>query len=340
MKFLIYILLVVLTGFPIPDVWSQRLVEQDITGELIPDQLSKKSIFHLDITTGEEEEFILRASSLKPFSVFSGENLIQSGVTSFQWNIDSLKEVQNLVNRLTFFTQSESPIKVTKIIVVKSEEFTSGLRKKNNLMNFGIVGGITLLIFFSILVQNFSRNTSEYLVLLKIFSLKRREDSINEARIQTATTILFFAFVLVMVSILYTLYFSEGEYGSSYYFLFWLKHLGIICLITCFYLLLVTSIAWIFNLLEVLDHQVLGIFRLAFFLSLMVGFLLLIGFIFGLPEPQIRTFINFLVPVLIFIYYFTFFTRIRKSSGLKPLHLFSYLCISEIIPLVILIFTI
>ena len=314
-----------------PDV-----LKKDITDRFKSIQESQPRKINVLTILSSDRNTTLVAISEKPFSVFFGEKLILSDATRLTWNIDSLNAALSFPNELTFFSGHSSPIRLTQIIQAPPDPLKSEPRIKNEWMDFAIIACSILILFFILISTVMLKGMFGF---LKLFSVNLRDDRTEELRINSVPALLFYVFVLLSISVVVTLYLGR-EYSSSVdYFSGWIKLCGTLLFIMVLRYMTVLVMSWIYSMQEVMEHQMNGFFRLAFLLCLLAGTAMIIDFIFMVRWILSVPVITILIPLLIALYYLTFYIRLRRSISLRPLHLFSYLCISEFIPLVLLVFT-
>lgn len=276
------------------------------------------------------------ASCEKPFSLFFGEKLLLSDVKIISLDIDSLNNALGFPNELTFFSGHSSLIRLTQVIKISPDPLTPEPRKKMAWMDFAIIGSGILAIFFAFIFPLLVRRMFGF---IKLFSINFRDDRTEELRINSIPAILFYFFVLLFVSVILTLFLSRNSSAAENYFASWIGLVGLLLIITVLRYFSVMLMAWVYAMREVTNHQISSFFRLVFFLCLLAGGAMIIDFILKNKWAFTVPVITILIPVVVAAYYVTFYLRLRRWVSLRPLHLFSYLCVSEFIPLVLLVFT-
>jgi hypothetical protein len=321
---------------------GEEKFEQDASGRLVPQVVNGKidpAVLTLEQAISDQKtEF--RVSSEKPFSVYAGEYLLAAQVRSFRWSADSLSSVSKGSARLVFFRQHRAPLILIQTSFKPVDLLDPILRKKSGSMNFTILSGSLLLIFFSVAMAGLSRSVRPATEIMSIFSLNFREDRSDDAKINSSASLLRFIIITLFASVILTIVRRQGDGSTGYYFGVWGSNLIFLILFFGAKAVLTVFWAWIFNLKEAANHQATGFFKTVLFISAGAGGFLLLNFIAG-DFRELNFFILYIfTPLILTGYCLTLFLRLIRISAASPLHLFSYLCISEFIPLVLLVFTI
>lgn len=312
---------------------SERLVPQVLNGKIDPAVL----IF---TQTSADSKTIFQVSSENPFSVYSGAYLLAAHVRSFQWQADSLSGITKGISQLTFFRQHRTDLKLTQTSFRQSDPLEPMLRNRSGRMNFTIMSGSLLLILFSISLAGLSGSLRYGAELVSIFSLNIREDRTDDSKFNSSSSLVRFLIITLFASVVLTIVNRHGDGSTSYYFGAWGSNLFFLFIFFCLKVLLNVFWAWIFNLRETANYQITGFFKTILFLAAGAAIILLFNFIvFSFSQPEYFI-LKVFSPLVLAGYCLTLFFRLLSVSAVSPLHLFSYLCISEFIPLVLLVFTI
>lgn len=312
---------------------SERLVPQVVNGKIDPSVL----IF---TPASADLKTVFEVLSEKPFSVYSGDYLIAAHVRSFKWQADSLAGKTKGIAQLTFFRQHRTDLNLIQTSFKQPDPLEPVLRKRSGKMNFTILSGSLLLILFSISLGGFSESLRYGAEVVGIFSLNVREDRADDSKFNSSSSLIRFIIITLCASVILTIVNMHGEGNTGYYFSVWGTNLLFLFLFFSLKVLLNFFWAWIFNLRDAANYQITGFFKIILFLAAGAGLILFFNFIvfgFGRPEYFIMKVFS---PLVLAGYCLTLFLRLMRISAVSPLHLFSYLCISEFIPLVLLVFTI
>lgn len=312
---------------------SERLVPQVVNGKIDPAVL----IF---TQTSSDLRTIFEASSEKPFSVYSGTYLIAAHVRSFHWPADSLSGVTKGILQLTFFRQHRIDLRLIQTSIRQHDPMEPILRKRSGRMNFTILSGSLMLLLFSILLAGLSGSLQYGAKLVSIFSLNLRDARADDSKFNLFSSLVRFLIITLFASLVLTIVNSKSDGSTGYYFGVWGRNLLFLFLFFGLKGLLSVFWAWIFNLREAVNYQITGFFKTILFLTAGACIILLFNLIvFGFSELEYFI-LEVFSPLFLAGYCLTLFFRLIRISAVSPLHLFSYLCISEFIPLILLVFTI
>jgi len=312
---------------------SGRLVPQIVNGEIDP------AVLTFQAADGDQQSGFF-VSSEQPFSVYAGEHLLAASVFSFRWNADSLNILTDGSRRLTFFRQHREPLRLIQTGSKTADPLDPIFRNRSGVMNFTILSGALLLIFFSVALSGFSGPVRSTAAILSIFSLNIREDRTDETRINSSSSFFRFSVVTLFASVMLTIIRKTDDESTGYYFLTWGGNLLFLTLFFVAKVLLTIFWAWIFNQKDSANHQVTSFFRTVLFLCVGAGIFMLLNFTLSVSREPENFLLGIFTPLIFTVFGLTLFLRLMKISTASPLHLFSYLCISEFIPLVLLVYTI
>ena len=335
------IFLLVLPLFMATELCGQKQVSQDISFRIISDSGSSAQtgpVWNFEFSP-EDKGSVLVASSPKTFSVFVQEKLIATSISGFRWNADSLNQVLGYPKQLTFFTSGKSLIKLTQVRIIPTDPFEPERRKKTVGMNFGIIGGFLLVSVLIFLLSTLSAGASGFFLLWKAFSISIREDRPDEIRANSASALLIYVFTLLFASVTITFLIGDELKTSGEFFIKAFQNLWILLAIMALRYLMIAFVSWLYRMRDISDHQIIGFFQVALLICFFASGVFLINFFFGLKVSSSRLVFTFAFPVLLAGFYFALFLRLMRLTSSKALHLFSYLCLSEFIPLVLLVFT-
>ncbi|MEP2669973.1 MAG: DUF4271 domain-containing protein [Cyclobacteriaceae bacterium] len=227
-------------------------------------------------------------------------------------------------------------------------DLSNSVRSSDFYLDFSIIASIFLLIFFIILLRTNPRLTFDYLNFVRLFSIQEREDTLLNSRISASVNILYYLLSsLVAGFVLLTIFhfganlipiaesFAVNSLGQS--FLQWLKLSGIILIILLVKLLLVLGLARLFDFREAPTAQFYNYVRLIFFMSIISGLGCLCYFVFEIQSLEAYSFLLSAIVFILFFWIAVVGLKLMRRSTFRFFHLFSYLCASELIPIVILV---
>jgi len=223
--------------------------------------------------------------------------------------------------------------------------YSNPARPSRAFNNFILVAVTLLVIFFTALLRSNPQLTTDYLNFVKLFSFKRRDDSQFVLRITSSVNLLFYFFcsLLTSLAIIVAVHFSNQMsflFSATYagiagYFALWLIVTFVVAAALMTKLFLATAISSLFDWRDTAGFQFFNFIRgLVVALSL-IGLLSILGF-----SLKINVDYYFLVKcffVMLAANAILMFFKLLNRESTSSFHLFSYLCATEIFPLLILI---
>jgi len=181
-------------------------------------------------------------------------------------------------------------------------------------------------------------------IIAKAFSIKKSSyEFINTAFFSASSfyLLIFFsvmsAFVLIYLNSILEIqfFFNPEQFGE--YWLTWLQMSGGICLIILMKWLLVSIVSRLFRFRGWDEFQLFDFLNISTLVMIVATIIVTLDFIFfSANNSLIGSSLLFIFPIsfLLFIFWFTF--KFVSNSPRKKLVIFSYLCATEIIPVVLL----
>jgi hypothetical protein len=356
------LLLFLLTSFSFPAEKTYRVEVADLTSafkvfvdgkylsELETKSKQKCLYFYLDAQHARGN--YLEVESIKPFSFFVNGRLAQhckTGKTSF--SIDSLSsEFTNALSFSIYRENANEPVqaKVVNYTSVLPTTFDPGKRQSKTFSDFSILASGILLIGFVFLLRVNARITFDYFNVVKLFSLQEREENLTGTKISASFNLLIYLFgCLLTTLLLFNLYYRSGQTlillgDLTKYSLYGITILWIIVSLILFIglftkLILLYSFSFLFNLSDLLTVQFFNFMRLLFFACILIMIFLIGYFVFEVQNSvSYARLIDLLVIAMLMWLPLIFFKLLGRASN-KMFHLFSYLCTSEIFPVLFLI---
>ena len=282
------------------------------------------------------------------FTIFVNGKLQVRTTHHKKLNIDSLLAKSSGTPLLSIFQNSNIKSAQTQLISNGNTERENPLRQTTHFADFVILSSMLLFGLFVVLFRSNTRLTIDYLNLAKVFSFQEREEAIVTGRIGSSVNLLFFVFISLLFGLLLILIFHWGPVEirfssighpelTSDVFVRWGVVSSVVLALLIGKLLLIWCLSKLFGFKDVVRFQFFNFIRSLYVASALMGIASLVYFMIGVYDPGF--FFSLLVSVCGFMIlgavflYFKLMTR-ASSAGF---HLFSYLCGSEIIPLMILI---
>jgi hypothetical protein len=317
---------------------------QDVSRRIVYQQSSPRHntrLSYLKLSDADSADYMM-VSSREEFSVFVKNRLWKSGVKSFKVNPDSIHKIYGFPFVITFVTGRSEKLILREYLWEPVAEFDPGIRIRSYNVEFVILAiGIILIIFAGVVITN-ARNFLDYFRFLRLFDTARRDDTAAEYKIRASKNTFVYLLTGFLTSFIFTIYHFSAQRPStlSHYLYFWTIAAIVATVILVGKILIVKIIGWIYGFENIYGQQIFGTIRMGIFLSLISAFIFLIRFFTKTEHLFGLSFLPYLWAFVTAIFYLMFFMRARVQMRANPFQLFSYLCISELFPLVFLIITI
>ena len=283
------------------------------------------------------------------YGVFIDGKLVWAGRGKTKFETDSLFKIYSAAEILSIYAPSKiKSLQIQLLYADWSKDLDNSLRFPSFYKDFVILACLILLIFFVILFRSNTNLTLDYLNISKVFLLQSREEAITTGRIGSSANLLFFLFISACSSLLLMVV-SHWGYPSvamhlptnidsfGWLMVCWLLLSLLLFLLLIMKLVLIWSMTKLFNFKDTVRFQYFNFVRSLYGAMIITGFFAACYFIGNFQNP---TFFNYLLwagcAILILSTVFLYF-KLLSRTGSSLFHLFSYLCGSEIIPLMILI---
>jgi len=290
----------------------------------------------------------LRIESNATFSVFCDGALLQDQKRSVDIFIDSLSGLFNKKSVLIGIHQhagingkSLKTLLVTELPPVLISETGPLNRYEDNFQNFIVVSILILIIFYAVMLRFNPKLTAHCFSAPKLFSLREGEDSQSLNRIGNWGNILFYVFTSFLTGIA-LIFFKYDQALESFriadfpeLLLLWVEIS--ILILTVFFVkaFLLRLLTLIFNLSDQMGFQFLNFMRMVS-ISMILMMLLVLSYSALVPEGGLVIFFNSILWLLLgwlVLVFIKLMNRVRASV----FHLFSYICITELIPILLIV---
>ena len=290
------------------------------------------------------------------FSLFIDGKLYSSGSNNVSINVQDITTKNNRAE-FTIYSEALNPYylntKVLKIIENTDNALGNDVvivepRVRDSFQNFFIIASIVVLIYFTVLYSFYPRSLAEYFSLTRAISPRELDENLLKTRPFTGINISIYIFISLIVSLLIysvvhlaNLFPEELQYYPETSFIglwHWIKlSINIFALIFLKYIL-ITLFSNLFVVNEFISSHFYNSLRLLFMIAVLL--MLITGFLYygfvnnhTLFYYSIYSVLLYSIPFISLIIYL----KLMNSSGYKKLHLFSYLCGTELIPYVIIL---
>lgn len=317
-------------------------------GTLVPYTGQHTRAIHFTVSPVMRDKILL-ISDRAGFSVFINGVLAVNNVKQLRWPMDSLwKSNKGKIFISVYEQQRIRSLKTTLESIVLATDPGNPLRAGNYFSDFLVLAALLLFAFFVVLFRMNPRLAFDYVNVIKFFSIQERDEPTVASRIGSSLNLLFFALISFFYSylLLIVFYFAADRLSLSSAFVFKslpVAFLNWIVLSVILFAVLLAKLAWIaglsslFVLRDTVRFQFFNFVRQLFISAVLMAILASFYFIFGVRSERsfyylIVISIGLLITGIIFL-----FLKLMARSAFPVFHLFSYLCASEIIPLMILV---
>lgn len=282
------------------------------------------------------------------YSVFINGKLVARMQDSLHLKIDSLWAQYQ--GKLSFSIHQKRPVYSLQTLLmmpVANSYYDNPLRQGSYFKDFLILASFILITALVILFRVNSRLTLDYLNVVKLFSIQERDEAIVAGRIGSSVNLFFFGLISFLLGLLLLIIFHAvpdrvrlaGEFAfqsTSQVFLTWLLLSSVIFIILIIKLILIVSFSLLFGLRDTVRFQFFNFIRLLFVTTILMGGVALIYFIVQTQRPGYYYHLLTLGSVLVIMGTILLFMKLLARTSFPVFHLFSYLCATEVIPLMIL----
>ncbi|HZB14671.1 MAG TPA: DUF4271 domain-containing protein [Chryseolinea sp.] len=296
---------------------------------------------------------VLRVSSNEPLTIFINGQLFTTRSTRFDLPIDSLQKIFPAPVLLVGIHQEKIRAGgLQTLILARSPELSKPEvevpMRFSSFRDFVIVGMLILVSVLIVVVQLNPKLASDYFSIIKMFFMREGEDSQMYSRITSSINILFCMYCSLMIGYylmiifrfipshyVVALGFQADTFGSAMFL--WIKLSAIILAIVFLKVVLVYCLSIMFGLTEIAGIHIFNWIRL---LLVVFGILTILLFLYFILHGQNENFHIVLLKVISWLlvgWMFLIILKLSKRMTHSMFHLFSYICATELIPLLITI---
>lgn len=291
----------------------------------------------------------LELNLTEEYGVFVDGKLAGTARGKLKLEMDSLLKKYANAEMLSIYTPRKmQSLQVHLVYTDLSKDLDNSPRFPAYYKDFVILTCLILLIFFVLLFRSNTNLTLDYLNITKVFLIQSREEAITTGRIGSSANLLFFMFISLCSSLLLmisshwgypavALYLPNNSNSLGWLIVWWLLISLFFFLLLLLKLVLIWSMTKLFNFKDTVRFQYFNFVRSLYGVMIIIGFFTACYFIGHFQNPD---FFNYLLwagcAILVLSTIFLYF-KLLSRTGSSIFHLFSYLCGSEIIPLMVLI---
>jgi uncharacterized membrane protein YhdT len=309
----------------------------------------KVQSIYFEIRPTEHQDYLVINSKIA-FSLFLNGQLLVSATNNeeVKFNVDSLFKCHKsyLFSVYSSYSITDGSIS-TQLVTPKFSIAETDLQKRPQpSLDFSVIAALSLLISFAFLLKTNPVLMIEYLDPIKTFFVKERQGVLTLNRITAASNIFFYILTSFFISFLIlswlagslqmpSLDISHDTVGQA--LLKWiLGALMVFGLLAIkFFLLAIFSSA--FRLKGGFYIHFYNFMRILILISVLFALLFLAAHVLHTPQSSYSQFVYYLTAVMLLSWLVVAYLKLLTNSPFTFLHLFFYLCITEIIPLIVFI---
>lgn len=287
-------------------------------------------------TVEVSDEGILEIFGKRKISVLLNNRLVNVNGNKIKWAIDSLRKSNSLPLRISIYSPSGADKITSRILTVQSDKY---VKKGTNSFNHTIkLLSFALVLFLLILIRAYPQSVRDYFNFFKLFSVRATAEGAVTVRATSMNNALIniFCTVLVAFNILILMFGGKDAGVADYMVKFFFVSVIIFGLLTA-KIIIVISAAFFFRLTEFAPGQFYNFIRLLLLCFGLHSAWLLIGFMFGWKYSLTVFSLGYFLVIFLSAFLMSTYMKLTARGGFTSFHLFSYLCASEIIPLLILL---
>jgi hypothetical protein len=221
-------------------------------------------------------------------------------------------------------------------------------RRGNFFLDFSLMSTLLLSVYLIFLLRTNPRLTVDYLNVFKLFSAQEREENVLTGRITSRVNLLFYFFCSLFCSLTLLVVFHLAKdlvpmanrfpvRSTAEGFFQWIKLSVIIAILLMLKLSLVLLFSSLFNLRDKAPIQYFNFIRALFLAAGLVAMINTLNFVWNGQSGSVDSVWLKMGAGLLVLSAGMVYLKLLTLTRYHFFHLFSYLCASEIIPLVILL---
>jgi len=317
--------------------------------QTLTNQKAKAIYFNIDAS--RYKGYFISIEDENPFTVFIDNKLI-AGKERGQCllNLDSLSRLYS--SSMVFGIYQRKGIEKLRTTIqapISMEQpFSNVLREQGYFLNFSILAALFLFAYFIALLNANPKLTLDYFNIAKIFSVQEREDDLLNSRVTASVNLLFYLFGSLFTALILLIIFHFGEslipvaryfkiHSLAEGFFQWIKLSTLISALLFFKLLLIYFISFVFHLKDTPSVHFFNYMRVLLLIFTLVAMGCTFYFMIHGQRPAFYLGLLWMSVIIFILGDLMIYFKLLVKASFSGFHLFSYLCITEIIPLVILI---
>ncbi len=320
----------------------------------IPFETNKRNIttIYFWLEPSQFKGNLLRVESNEPYTIFVNGQLFTSRNAKLDLRVDTLQQIYQAPVLLVGIHQEKIRAGGLKTVILSSSPIKTASNEApmrfSFFRDFVIVGMLILVSVLIVVVQLNPKLASDYFSIIKMFFSREGEDSQMYSRITSSINFLFYVYCSLMIGYylmiifrfipdqyVVALGFQSDTFGEAMFL--WAKLSAIILAVVFFKVVLVYCLSILFGFTEIAGLHIFNWIRL---LLIIFGSLTLLLFFYFISHGQNQNFHIVLLKIISWLligWMFLIVIKLSKRMSHSMFHLFSYICATELIPLLITI---
>lgn len=309
-------------------------IRSDISYRLRIPEGQGKSIRDLALVPGDSNAWILFRSD-RPFAVFQGSVLWFSDRTEVRISTDSLRRINAVLPVLRIVAPEVVEVGVWLIRQRSETDTYFDLRPRSAKEEFATLGTALVIILMLVLLATNRRTVIGFFSFGSTFSWITREDPMATARMTATPNLAYYGVLVLWLALLGTMHqATAGNPSFSELFTRYSANVLFLLLLLMARLIILTGFPGLFGM-RFGNGQQFGLIRVSTLLAVLSCVVVLVSFMLGGQYSRIYGLVSGLWMTGLAVYFVSVLVLMVRTAPSRSLHYFSYLCMSEIIPLLL-----
>lgn len=336
--------------------WLVYDTQEQLYLPVFKDEPINSNTLHLKIDGSEYKGYFLNLKLPAKSSILTNNEILAYNDHQHQyyWSIDSLNEIYKSDLFLTIFNPQlkimKEEVSVNILNLVENNTLSDNnifqplVRTGDFFQEFFVIAIILILLIFILIRNLYPKTAAFYYNISKALATTTRDEQTTRMNLAEGNNLMVLILHSLIVSFVFIIILSFydievrlvqiGLFGET--FLSWLKIAGIVLILLIAKYLMVTFLANLFGLNLFANRHFFEFIRLSkIFYGIVILLMILFYLGFQFTSYFIVKFILYSIIFFIVIRTLVLFNKFIRTSSFTNLYLFSYLCGTEIIPLLI-----
>ncbi|HAC23943.1 MAG TPA: hypothetical protein DCE81_03410 [Cytophagales bacterium] len=213
-------------------------------------------------------------------------------------------------------------------------------RPSDDFYQFSILAALLLFTFFAVLLRASPKLMQDYVDVSRVFAIRERDENLQATRITSSINILFLFFCCLLCAYVFLISFNYKQtQADTLGGFFWLWLIFSLLLSGSFAIKFFLTRMWaaVFLMDEFSSLQFFNFVRMLIQTCAAMALIGLVFYGFGLSRQALFQALQPIINIALTVATVFLFLKLMGRTRQSLFHLFFYLCVSEIIPLVVLI---